>query len=385
MRMYRNLLLVISISMAACQQVPTTEHSLHPIAPALPDVDVSAVPTHSELTALTEQQRQAFHRFINLESYSDLPMQVRVGYFLADWTMGFQYDGSTYKASQTMSTDTGNCISLALLAKALADEAQVPISFRVTYRDPVVDINNGILVSAAHVRSYVHGTVKEDAEGNRVYENSVAIDYFKDSLDYLGPPISNDTFLAMVYNNFAAEAFLRHDLVTAKAYTVAALRLDIGFAPAANLLAVLLRREGQIEQSTQWYEYAIARNPHNIMLLSNYQLLAEETGNTALHQRLEHTLNQLPESDDPYAWYILAVQAEEQGQPRQAMYFYEKLLAKAPYMLPANQAMLRLLLQQQRFREAQTLLKTALEYSFTPEKRAIYEQKLAGLRLLQQN
>lgn len=384
MRMYRNLLLVLSICVAACHQVPKTVQPAGPIAPVLPDVDLSSVLTPTELTALTESQRQAFHRFLNLESYREQPMQVRVGYFLSDWTMGFQYDGATYKASQTMAADAGNCISLALLAKALADEAKIPISFRVTYRDPVMDINNGVLVNAAHVRSYLLGSATEDEQGNRVYQSSVAIDYFKDSLDYLGPPISNETFLAMVYNNFAAEAFLKQDLVTAKAYTVAALRVDLGFAPAANLLAVLLRREGQIAQSSQWYDYAIARNPHNIMLLSNYQLLAQETGNTALYQRLEQVMNQLPESDDPYAWYILAMQAEEQGHPRQAMHFYEKLLAKAPYLLPANQAMLRLLLEKQQFRQAQTLLKTALEASYTPEKRAIYEQKLAGLRLLQQ-
>lgn len=385
MRMYRNLLLVISFCLVACQQVPQVTAPKAPTAPALPQVDLSQVPAPAELTALTATQRQTFAEFVQRDTYRKYPMEERVGFFLTDLTMGFRYDGVTYTASRTMTANAGNCISLALLAKALADEAQVPISFRVTYRDPVLDIQNDLLISAAHVRSYLHGAVSVDENGKLQPENSVTIDYFKDSLDYLGPRISNDTFMAMVYNNYAAEALMNQDLVRAKAFTVAALKLDVGYAPSINMLAVVLRREGQIEQSTAWYEYGLERNPHNIMLLANYQLLATETANTALQQRLQQTLDQLPESDNPYAWYSLAVQAEQQGQSRQALHFYEKLLAKAPYLLPANQAMVRLLLQQNRLREAQSVLKKALEYSYTPEKRAIFEKKLAGLRKLQQH
>lgn len=381
MRMYRILLLVISICLVACQQAPTL--TLAPVAPVMPTVDLATIPTPAELTTLTDAQRAALHHFVQQSTYTKYPMEERVGFFLTDLTMGFKYDGATYTASNTMELNAGNCISLALLAKALADEAQVQISFRVTYRDPVLDIQNDLMISAAHVRSYLQGPASADENGKLLPANSVTIDYFKDSLDYLGPRISNDTFMAMVYNNFAAEALLKQDLPRAKAFTVAALKLDMAYAPSINMLAILLRREGQQQVSRQWYEYGLKRNPQNIMLLANYQLLATELGDTALQQRLQQTLDQLPESDNPYAWYSLAVQAEQQGQSRQAMHFYEKLLVKAPYLLPANQAMVRLLLQQNRLGEAQAMLKKALEYSYTPEKRAIFEQKLAGLRKLQ--
>lgn len=401
MDMYRFCMVVwLAWLLSACQSVsqlkPNAKLQSASIAeaPPLPHVDMTQVPSPQQLTQLSDAQLAAFDEYMQRPSKAQYPVALRLAMYMDDVITGFEYRANTYSARETLEKNAGNCLSLALLAKALADHAQVPISFRVTFRDPVLDVQQGMMISSAHVRSYLHdnsltqSTASATANATKHAPTSthlITIDYFKQPMDYLGPAVSNDTFMAMVYNNFAAEALLANQQQTATAYTVAALRLDDNYAPSINLMAVLTRRERQYQASTAWYQYGLQRNPADVMLLSNYQLVATDTGDQALQQQLQRQIDELPETDNPYEWYSLAVQAEHQGQAWRAMHYYRKLLSKAPYLLPANQALVRMLVERQQFGEAQQLLQTALEYSYSDAGRSVYQQKLDALRQLRKS
>lgn len=358
----------------ACQQTPAPIVEL-PSPPPLPVIASDQVPSVLTLTQLSASQQAEFTRYLEQPMLAEEPVEERVSRFLTDYTVGFEYISQTLTAEQTMARNQGNCVSLALFAKGLADTAKVPISFRLTYRDPVLDMQQDLLVSANHVRSYLHGVNSTDAQGQFHGGKIISIDYFPEALDYLGPYVSANTFMAMVYNNLAAEALLHHDLSKAMALTVAALTSDPSYPAAINLYAVLLRRAKQPNDARVWYDYGLQLDPTDLSLLSNYQLLLEQVGDTQLAAVMAQRIDALPEGSNPYAWYSLAVVAENQGDTARAIRYYQKLLEKAPNLQPAVKAIVRLFVEQGNLSGANRVVNEALATSYLPEHRKLYEQK----------
>jgi len=233
------------------------------------------------------------------------------------------------------------------------------------------------LLQATHVRSYLDSAVTD----NSIQFRQLYIDYFRGPLSYQGDFLSDARFKAMVYNNLAAEALLRGELNQAYALVQSSLQQDDQFVPAINLMAVLLRRQQQPELAQQWYQYGLAVAPQQLALLHNYQVLAAQLGDQPLMQQLEQQLA-MADSDDPFELYIQAVQAEQAGREALAISFYQRLQKKMPYLLQANQALVRHYLKHHQYQAARQLLEEALEYSYEPEKRSLLQHKLAVLRTM---
>ena len=104
-------------------------------------------------------------------------------------------------------------------------------------------------------------------------------------------------------------------------------------------------------------------------------------GDQPLVQQLEQQLA-LADSDDPFELYIQAVQAEQAGREALAISFYQRLQKRVPYLLQANQALVRHYLKNHQYQAARQLLEQALEYSYEPEKRSLLEHKLTMLRTM---
>ena len=110
-------------------------------------------------------------------------------------------------------------------------------------------------------------------------------------------------------------------------------------------------------------------------------MLATQLGDQPLVRQLEQQLA-LADSDDPFELYIQAVQAEQAGREAQAISFYQRLQKKMPYLLQANQALVRHYLKNHQYQAARQLLEDALQYSYEPEKRSLLQHKLAMLRTM---
>jgi Tfp pilus assembly protein PilF len=337
----------------------------------------SQVPAIKDLLQLTIEQKQDFLSYFHHPRYADQTPEYRLYSYMQNVLAVFQFSSSTTSASEVMRSGSANCVSLALLTKALADVAGIEVRFRATYREPVLDIRGDLLLQATHVRSYLHSAAGTDSINFR----QLYIDYFRGPLSYQGDFLSDGRFKAMVYNNLAAEALLRNELNQAYALVQASLQQDDQFIPAINLMAVLLRRQQQPELAQQWYQYGLAVAPQQLALLHNYQVLAIQLDDQPLVKRLEQQLAQA-DSEDPFELYLQAVQAEQAGQEALAISFYQRLQKKVPYLLQANQALVRHYLKNQQYQAARQLLEEALEYSYEPEKRSLLQHKLAMLRAM---
>lgn len=356
-----------SIAKSAAVRVAVPQIPAHTFAAVAP------VPRMQDLLELSAEQKQDFLSYFHHPRYADQTPPYRLYSYMQNVLAAFQFSGTTTNASEVVRTGSANCVSLALLTKALADVAGIDVRFRATYREPVIDIRGDLLLQATHVRGYLGSDSASDPQ--------LYIDYFRGPLSYQGDFLSDVRFAATVYNNLAAEALLRGELDQAYALVQGSLQQDDQFVPAINLMAVLLRRQQQPELAQQWYQYGLAVAPQHLALLHNYQVLATQLDDQPLVQQLEQQLV-LADSDDPFELYIQAVQAEQAGREDLAINFYQRLQKKVPYLLQANQALIRHYLKNHQYQAARQLLEQALEYSYDPEKRLLLEHKLAMLRTM---
>ena len=337
------------------------------------------LPTTDDFYRLTPAQQQHFLGFFHAAEQQNLTPHQRVYQYLEVHLINFNYDGKNTLASTTMDNLSGNCVSLALLVSALAQLVDVEVGYRASYAEPMLDFSANIVLSSAHVRSYLfEQDPSTDDEMMLIQRAAIAVDYFPGRLDRLGAMLKAAQFEAMIYNNLAADALLAGDLDQAYWLSRAALQRDPNYSPSINLIAVVYRRKGDLLASQQWYEFGLRYSAQPVTLASNYLVLAEQMQNQPLIERLKQKLRGIDE-DNPYVWFYLAYQAEQSNDPVNAVYYYEKLLKKAPYLHRANLALAKLQFQLGQTESARRALHEALQYSYEPANRQIYQAKLHAL------
>lgn len=352
----------------------TSEHWFGPAAK-----QQGQFPTTADFYRLTPSQQQHFLKFFNAAEQQALLPHNRLFRYLERHLVNFNYEGKNTLASDTMANMSGNCISLALFVTALAQLADVEVGYRASYAEPVLDFSANIVLSSAHVRSYLFEQSPQKPENNFVWQRSaITVDYFPGRLDRLGAMLKTAHFEAMIYNNLAADAFLAGDLDQAYWLSREALRQDPSYSPSVNLIAILYRHKGDLLAAQQWYEFGMQHSSQPVTLASNYLVLAEQMKNQPLIDRLNKKLRLIDE-DNPYVWFYLAYQAERNNEPTDAVYYYEKLLKKAPYLHKANLALAKLQFQLGQPESARRALHEALQYSYDPANRQMYQAKLHAL------
>ena len=353
----------------------TSEHLFGAVASQSP----AKFPTTADFYRLTPEQQQYFLDFFNAPAQQNLLPHQRIFRYLEHNLVNFNYEGKNTLASETMANMSGNCISLALLVTALAQLVDVEVGYRASYAEPVSDFSANIVLSSAHVRSYLFEKRAEEPKDMILWQRAaITVDYFPGRLDRLGSMLKNNHFEAMIYNNLAADAFLAGDLDGAYWLSRQALNRDPSYSPSINLIAILYRHKGDVLASQQWYEFGMRHTNQPVTLASNYLVLAEQMNDQLLIQRLKKRL-QVIDEENPYVWFYLAYQAERDNDATHAVYYYEKLLQKAPYLHQANLALAKLQFQLGKPELARRALHEALQYSYDPANRQMYQAKLQAL------
>ncbi|WP_333796742.1 tetratricopeptide repeat protein [Rheinheimera sp.] len=373
------LLLLVSL-LQACSQTSAPPPAIAPQTPQhyFAKVDADAIPQVAAFYQLSEAQQQQFLQFYHQTKLQQLPGNKRLEMFLHQQLSNFHYEGKNYSASQTMQLMSGNCMSLAVLTTALAKLVNIEVGYRATYGEPMLNFSGDLFISSDHVRTYLFSQDEPDPDRLITQKAAVAIDYFPDRLDRLGAMFDHRRFAAMMYNNLAADALLADDQNKAFWLTQAALQQDPTYSASINLLGILYRRAGDLASAQQWYEFGLKHSINPAAIAGNYLQVAQELNDNAAIHRLEALLQQ-SNDDNPYNWFYLAYQAEQQQQQDKAILYYQKLLEQAPYLHRANLALARLYLQQNNNTAARTVLRQALRYSYEQGQVAMYKAKLQAV------
>ena len=290
--------------------------------------------------------------------------------------VGFGFRDDTFTASEAMSNESGNCLSLAILTTALADLVGIPVSYQMVNTAPVYTRHNNVMTLSSHVRTELHDPDFTKKKGFLyILTPKVIIDYFPQRGNVVGRDVSKEDFVSMYYQNVAGDAFVNKQLDLAYSYLNEASLLSANNTSTLNTLAVLYKHAGHEKQAERIYQYALDLNANSLNLVNNYIILLEQ------QQRLEEAEKwrskiDIFEDENPYRWYDIANRHFEEGNFHQALKYYKRAVDIAPYLHEGHFHLAKTYHQLGRIQQSEKAIKEALDMSYLPKDRHLYQAKM---------
>ncbi|HET7931072.1 MAG TPA: tetratricopeptide repeat protein [Rhodanobacteraceae bacterium] len=293
------------------------------------------------------------------------------------------YDSEiTRTASQTFAAREGNCLSLVIMAAALAKQLDIHVTFQDVYDFDTWSRDAGLAILSQHVNLVLGQRVRN----TRLFAGDATpmiVDFLppRQVADAVSRPVSEQTVVAMYMNNRAAEVMVNGDFDRAYWFTRAALKSDPGFADAANTLGVIYLARHHPVPAERAMRYALQRDPDNLPALSNLSGLLAAEGRNAEARELAQRLARI-QRHSPFEYYDRGMDAMHAGQFEEAARLFEKALSQRPYDVPSHFQLAVAAMHLGDMRRARKQLELAKKNSTTPASRAIYAAKLRHLESL---
>lgn len=235
--------------------------------------------------------------------------------------------GRTTNAAETWRNQSGDCLSLTILAYASArflginaymQEVPVPVAFD---RRGGVDFING------HVNLMVRHAHELSVNGRMVDVENFVVDFEPQLGSHrFGQKLSESDVMARYYNNRAVEYLVQQDDARAYAYFRAAIMAAPDYAPAFTNLAQLYIRLNLFSGAEKLLVRAIAlAGPSQVPLQSMHKLLVAQ-GRSAEAQKYAELLAK-KQDENPYHWMGLGMTALQDGRYGSAIRALERAAA----------------------------------------------------------
>ena len=369
-------------SLAGCASLPTA--GTRDVAPLFHDAFFKPLPKPIDSRAVFAVDASMRH-FIATEivpqSHHEDPRKA-----LLDAVSGklmINYDSEmTRTASQTFAARQGNCLSLVIMAAALARQLDIQVTYQEVSHFDTWSRDAGFAILSQHVNL----VLGPRSSGVRYFQGDdvpMIVDFLpsRQMADAVSQPIAEQTVIAMYMNNRAAEVMVGGDLDRAYWFARAALEADPGFANAANTLGVIYHRRKHLVPAERAMRYALRLDPDDVSAISNLSRVLTEEGHTAEAQALEKRLAEI-QRHPPFYFYDRGVEAMQAGRFADAARLFEKALSERPYDVPSHFELAIAAMHLGDMRRARKQLELAEQNSTTPESRAIYAAKLRHLKSL---
>ncbi|WP_163934139.1 tetratricopeptide repeat protein [Paraferrimonas sp. SM1919] len=244
---------------------------------------------------------------------------------------GFTYkDRYTQLPHDSFDERLGNCMSLTLVAAAMAEKMGLAVTFQKVEVPPVWDLDSNYLIINDHINLKVHK--KHQSNVIETSKKQVTIDFMPErTLTALKvQSISKDYVIAMYYNNMAVESLIDGNIDQSYWLVKKALEHKHDYEVAINTLALVYRRAQRDDLAEQTYLYGLGLNAETQTLVNNYAILLgsqDRLEEWAYFHKQLHKFNM----NNPYYFYAQAERAYSQGNFDLAIYQYNQALTKAKY------------------------------------------------------
>ena len=293
------------------------------------------------------------------------------------------YDSEmTRTASQAFAAREGNCLSLVIMAAALARQLDIRVTYQEVYDFDTWSRDAGFAILSQHV-NLVLGTRGPRSILFPGAATPMIVDFLppRQVANAVSRPLSEQTVIAMYLNNRAAEIMIGGDVDRAYWFARAALEADPGFANAANTLGVIYLTRKHLAPAERALRYALQRDPDNVSALSNLSKILAAEGHTADARQLAERLARI-QRHPPFQFYDRGMQAMRSGQFEVAARMFERSLVQRPYDVQSHFELAIAAAHLGDMRRARRELESAEKNSTTPASRAIYAAKLRHLEAL---
>ncbi len=334
-----------------------------------------------EIFAVSEQQRTKFLRYFNNQKNKYVDEHRRVANYVEQLLEEFEYSTATLVADETLSRQTGDCMSLATMTTALASIANVGVSYKTIDNSPFYDQRGDVVIRGNHVRSVLHKPGISSTTGEYFsFRPSIYIDFFPSPGDTEGQRITVRQFIAMFYRNLAAKALWENDYEHSFWLLMEAVSLAPYDHDNINMLAILHRRTGHQKKAEELYLYGLENTLSQVTLLRNYRILLRTQNRLAEVKTISDRLAKL-DDQNPFNWIYLAEDHFVNAQYKEALYFYRKAQKAAPHLHHAYQGLSKTLYKQGKTKQAEDALREALALTDDEIIKARYLKKLNALKV----
>ena len=285
------------------------------------------IESEEEIFALDDEMKTLVREKLTGERNNRQKAVKLLKHFFDSEQMSLAYKaGANVIASQAYKNREANCLSLTIMAYALAKAANLNVAFQ-SVKVPEYWVRNG---RVNMLTGHVNLKVLDQKSPNKIVfmERSVAeidFDPYVVKKSFAKKIISKNTVVAMFYNNKGANAMIDGDYRTAYAYLKAATETDSNFSAAWGNLGILYRFKGFEQQAIDTYQYAISMNRNNLTAMSNLSMLLHINGEYEQAKQLD-TFIMRKRANNPYYYALLGDEKFYIGDYRQAIHHYRKAI-----------------------------------------------------------
>ena len=284
MKIYSMLSVVIFAAISGCSSTPkhtaSTENELLYIDKAFTQYQSFEVPTEEEIFALDESMKEFVTNRLIGEEDPYIRSTILLEKLFSRTTDNLQYrNGANLTASQAFKRYEANCLSLTILAYALAREANLEVKFQeILIPEYWVREGNYNLLTR-HVNLKVVGDSNTPYKVVWGHKNTIIdFDPYTTKKHFRKKTITRDRIVAMFYNNIGAQALAIGEYDKAYAYFKASLTKDEEYSAAWSNLGYLYKSVGLDMVAEQAYLTAVNYNHTNFNAWNNLEILVKSQG-----------------------------------------------------------------------------------------------------------
>jgi len=229
-------------------------------------------------------------------------------------------------ASEAFHSNTANCLSLTIMAYALATKANLDIHFQEV-NIPEFWVRNGhYSMLTGHVNLLIKTPKKTNAT---ILYNSknlqIDFDPYIAKKKFPRHIINKSRVISMFYNNKAAQAIVDGNYDAAYAYLKSAIETTPNVSNVWGNLALLYRLTNHISFAEQTYKYALSLDKNNFTVLSNYSILLKINGDIEAYNKIQRKIEN-KRQNNPYYYAMLGDEAAFKNDLQKAVTYYKKAI-----------------------------------------------------------
>lgn len=227
--------------------------------------------------------------------------------------------GHSTVAATTWQQGRGDCLSLTVLAYAMARELQMSAQMQEVKVPLLFDRRDGVDFANEHVNLLVRESGLSVWTNGRLDAKDMIVDFEPQmGANREGKALSDEAILARFYNNRGAEYLVEDQRALAYAYLKAAILVNPAYPSSYSNLAQLYQRAGLVLDAEHLLRHGLGLSKQTLVPLSTLHRLLLTQGREA--EALETArLLQSQRERDPYYWIGLGLSHMNQGRARQAI------------------------------------------------------------------
>jgi tetratricopeptide (TPR) repeat protein len=228
-------------------------------------------------------------------------------------------------ASETFKNASANCLSLSIMTYAMAKQAGFKTDFQKVNIPEYWTRRAGYSLLNGHINLRIQAKIRNTVK--TFYEDSFVVDFDPPSRSnrFTTDYVTEQTVLAMFYNNKGADALLKQNDELAYAYLREAILADDSYPGTWVNLGLLYRKKGFTDLAMSSYKRAINLEEDYSTAWENLAVLYQQIGNlkaaSEINARLEAKRN-----ENPFYHQMLAEIDRDEGRLDNSILHYEKAI-----------------------------------------------------------